>query len=62
MLDLINSLFIEVNPVPVKTAVNLMGFNVGDLRLPLAEMEEQNLEVLKRELVNWGLKIQEATC
>ena len=59
---LIDALFIEVNPVPVKTAVNLLGFNVGDLRLPLAEMEEEDLEVLKRELVNWGLKIQEATC
>ena len=62
MKPLIDALFIEVNPVPVKTAANLMGFNVGDLRLPLAEMEEQNLEVLKRELVNWGLKIQEVTC
>lgn len=62
MKPLIDALFIEVNPVPVKTAVNLLGFNVGDLRLPLAEMEEQNLEILKRELVNWGLKIQEATC
>ncbi|MCC3864959.1 4-hydroxy-tetrahydrodipicolinate synthase [Terrisporobacter petrolearius] len=62
MKPLIDALFIEVNPIPVKTAVNLLGFNVGDLRLPLAEMEEQNLEVLKRELVNWGLKIQEATC
>ena len=62
MKPLIDALFIEVNPVPIKTAANLLGFNVGDLRLPLAEMEEQNLEVLKRELVNWGLKIQEATC
>ena len=62
MKPLIGALFIEVNPVPVKTAVNLLGFNVGDLRLPLAEMEEEDLEVLKRELVNWGLKIQEATC
>lgn len=62
MKPLIDALFIEVNPIPVKTAVNLLGFNVGDLRLPLAEMEEQNLEVLKRELVNFGLKIQEATC
>lgn len=62
MKPLIDALFIEVNPVPVKTAVNLLGFNVGDLRLPLAEMEDQNLEVLKKELVNWGLKIQEATC
>ena len=62
MKPLIDALFIEVNPVPVKTAVNLLGFNVGDLRLPLAEMEEEDLEVLKRELVNWGLIIQEATC
>ena len=62
MKPLIDALFIEVNPVPVKTAVNLLGFNVGDLRLPLAEMEEEDLEVLKIELVNWGLKIQEATC
>ena len=62
MKPLIDALFIEVNPVPVKTAVNLLGFNVGDLRLPLAEMEEEDLEVLKRELVNWGLKIQEVTC
>ena len=42
--------------------MNLLGFNVGDLRLPLAEMEDKNLEVLKQELENWGLKIQEATC
>ena len=62
MKPLIDALFIEVNPVPVKTAINLIGLNAGSLRLPLAEMEEQNLEVLKRELVNWGLKIQEATC
>ena len=62
MKPLIDSLFIEVNPVPVKTAANLMGFNVGDLRLPLSEMEEQNLEILKKELVNWGINVQEATC
>ena len=62
MKPLIDSLFIEVNPVPVKTAANLMGFNVGNLRLPLAEMEDKNLEVLKKELVNWGISVQEATC
>ncbi|NJB09056.1 4-hydroxy-tetrahydrodipicolinate synthase, partial [Clostridioides difficile] len=42
---LIAALFIEVNPIPVKTAMNLLGFNVGDLRLPLAEMDPANLEV-----------------
>lgn len=62
MKPLIDALFIEVNPVPVKTAMNLLGFKVGDLRLPLAEMEDKNLEVLKQELVNWGLNVQEATC
>ncbi|VIF76615.1 dihydrodipicolinate synthase 2 [Clostridioides difficile] len=53
---LIAALFIEVNPVPVKTAMNILGFNVGDLRLPLAEMEETNLNVLKHELTNFGFK------
>ncbi len=62
MKPLIDALFIEVNPVPVKTAMNLLGFKVGDLRLPLAEMEDKNIEVLKQELVNWGLNVQEATC
>ncbi len=54
---LIAALFIEVNPIPVKTAMNLLGFNVGDLRLPLAEIDPANLEVLKKELVNFGLKV-----
>ncbi|HBF4873204.1 4-hydroxy-tetrahydrodipicolinate synthase [Clostridioides difficile] len=53
---LIAALFIEVNPVPVKTAMNILGFNVGDLRLPLAEMEETNLNVLKQGLTNFGFK------
>ena len=55
MKPLIDALFIEVNPVPVKTAMNLLGFNVGDLRLPLAEMEDKNLEILKQELENLGI-------
>lgn len=46
LLDLINTLFIEVNPVPVKTAMNLMGFNAGNLRLPLGEMDSANKEKL----------------
>ncbi|WP_294374998.1 4-hydroxy-tetrahydrodipicolinate synthase [uncultured Clostridium sp.] len=49
-LKLINALFIEVNPIPVKTALGLMGYNVGNLRMPLFPMEEANLEVLKKEL------------
>ena len=57
MKPLIDSLFIEVNPIPVKTAMRLLGFNVGDLRLPLADMDEKNLEVLKQELTNFGFKL-----
>lgn len=49
-LKLINALFIEVNPIPVKTALGLMGYKVGPLRMPLFPMEECNLEVLKKEL------------
>ncbi|OOM76350.1 4-hydroxy-tetrahydrodipicolinate synthase [Clostridium puniceum] len=51
-LDIINSLFIEVNPIPVKTALGLMGYNVGPLRMPLFPMEDKNLEKLKIELKN----------
>lgn len=54
-LDLINSLFIEVNPIPVKTALGLMGYNVGQLRMPLFPMEGKNLEVLSTELKNNNL-------
>ncbi len=57
MLDIINTLFIEVNPVPVKTAMNLLGYNAGDLRMPLTDMTEENLEKLKKSLVNIGLKL-----
>lgn len=54
-LKLTNALFIETNPIPVKTAMNLMGMNVGNLRLPLCEMEEKNLEILKKEMENYKL-------
>ena len=52
MLELIRALFIESNPVPVKTAMNLMGLPSGGLRQPLAPMKEENLEVLKKALKN----------
>ncbi len=58
MLDLINKLFIEVNPVPVKTAMNLLGYNAGNLRMPLVDMEEGNLEKLKKALTDFGLKLK----
>ncbi len=54
-LNLANTLFIEVNPVPVKKAVNLMGFNAGPTAPPLYPMEEGNLEKLKKEMEAHGL-------
>lgn len=54
-LSLTNALFIETNPIPIKTAMNLLGNKVGLLRLPLCDMEEKNLEILKKELRNFGL-------
>lgn len=58
MLDLINKLFIEVNPVPIKTAMNLLGYNAGNLRMPLVDMEEGNLEKLKAAMTAFGLKLK----
>ncbi|MDO5517527.1 MAG: 4-hydroxy-tetrahydrodipicolinate synthase [Clostridium sp.] len=46
-LSLSNTLFIETNPIPVKTAMNLMGMDAGPLRLPLCDMEDKNEETLK---------------
>lgn len=54
-IELISALFVEVNPMPVKTAMNLIGMNVGPLRLPMCDMEEKNVEVLKKALKNYGL-------
>ena len=51
-LPLIKALFSEVNPIPVKAALNLQGYNFGIPRLPLTPMTEEKLEVLKRELNN----------
>lgn len=50
-----DALFCEVNPIPVKTAMNLLGYSVGNLRLPLVDMADNNLERLKKELTNFGL-------
>ena len=47
--------FVKVNPIPVKEAMNMMGKEVGPFRKPLVEMEPQNKERLRKELVNYGL-------
>ena len=54
-LTLANTLFIETNPIPVKTACNLMGMNAGVLKAPLYDMESANLESLKAELKKHNL-------
>ncbi len=54
-LKLMNDLFIEVNPIPVKSAMNMMGLNVGPMRLPLCEMSEEHQAVLRASLQEAGL-------
>jgi 4-hydroxy-tetrahydrodipicolinate synthase len=52
--ELLKALFIETNPIPVKTAMNLMGFEIGELRMPLCEMLPQNESILKKVLLEKG--------
>ncbi|MCI8529348.1 MAG: 4-hydroxy-tetrahydrodipicolinate synthase [Lachnospiraceae bacterium] len=54
-LELIEALFCEVNPIPVKKALNLMGMNGGTLRMPLSEMEPGNVERLEKAMRDYGL-------
>ena len=55
MIELCDALFCEVNPIPVKTAMKMLGWNTGNLRLPLTPMSEKNAEVLKTAMRNYGL-------
>lgn len=54
-LDLCNNLFIDVNPIPVKEAMNMMGMDVGDCRLPLYRMSDDAREALRKSLAKHGL-------
>ena len=54
-MDLIDALFTEVNPIPIKAAMNLAGYKAGGLRLPLCDISEKNLEVLKAAMVRMGV-------
>ena len=54
-VPLIEALFCETNPIPVKEALNMMGKEVGGYRLPLIEMAPENRERLRREMKNYGL-------
>lgn len=55
MIELVEALFCDVNPIPVKTAMNMMGMNVGHLRMPLYEMSDAGLNQLRTALSNYGL-------
>ena len=54
---LVDALFSEVNPIPVKKAMNLLGMEVGPLRLPLTEREEKNTEILKGVMEAYGFQL-----
>lgn len=54
-IELINALFIEVNPIPVKSALNMIGYNFGIPRLPLVELSNKNELILENALKNYGL-------
>ncbi len=57
MMDLCDKLFIEVNPIPIKNAMNMLGMNVGDLRMPLCDLEEANAQKVRQALKDYGLKV-----
>ena len=56
-LPLIDKLFCEVNPIPIKTAMNLLGKEVGGLRMPLSPMEEAHKQALAEEMKKFGMKL-----
>lgn len=57
LYDLMSKLFIETNPIPVKAAMNLMGMDVGHTRMPLFAMEEKNLAILKKAMIDAGIAL-----
>lgn len=57
-IPLIDQLFCEVNPIPVKAGMNLMGFEVGSLRMPLSEMEDAHKENLRAAMKDFGIEVK----
>ena len=55
--NLIDALFCEVNPIPVKKAMEILGWDVGSLRLPLVEPTPEHIELIRNELAAAGCKI-----
>lgn len=56
-MEIIDALFCEVNPIPVKKAMSLMGYNTDTLRLPLCEISPENEKYLRSALINYGIKL-----
>ena len=54
-LELANALFVEVNPIPVKAACNMVGWNAGPCKMPLCEMTDEHTAYLKSVLDKYGL-------
>lgn len=54
-IELCDALFCEVNPIPVKKALNLMGMEVGSLRMPLSDMDEANVPKLEKAMRSFGI-------
>lgn len=57
-IPLVEQLFCEVNPIPVKAAMNLMGWEVGPLRMPLTDMEPEHLERLRQAMTDFGIEVK----
>ena len=57
-LPLIDALFCEVNPIPVKAAMNMIGWEAGPLRMALTEMEPQNQERLRKAMIDFGIEVK----
>ena len=57
-IELFNAMTYEVNPIPVKTAMNLLGMDVGELRMPLVDMEPANLQRLKKAMLAADLTLK----
>ena len=54
-IPLVDALFCELSPIPVKYMLNLMGYNVGPCRLPLTDLEPESIEIIKKAMANYGL-------
>ena len=57
-IPVVDQLFCEVNPIPVKAALNLMGWEVGPLRMPLTEMEPEHQANLRRAMIDFGIEVK----